>query len=151
MIYFREDLFTSVLDYYCSIGYTILNGYLLGYRDNTQNEKIIQKKIEDMNKLFHVAEEDLVVYRGITHEFCEGGQKCYVSTSRNIKVAKKFTAEDEVYYLLEIHIRKGQMILDTNLTPDGCDEMEIILPIDTYLSIIEKLDKRIICRVIELP
>ena len=53
MIYFREDLFTSVLDYYCSIGYTILNGYLLGHRDNTQNEKFIQKKIEDMNKLFH--------------------------------------------------------------------------------------------------
>ena len=43
------------------------------------------------------------------------------------------------------------MILDTNLTPDGCDEMEIILPINTYLSIIERKNKNIICQVIELP
>lgn len=150
MLKYNERSYIDVLDFYCSDGYSEINSYLLGYSNCFQKDEVIllNNIIENINKLFRPADNDIILYRGITHEFSEGGQQCYVSTSKDKAVAKEFTSTCEVSYLLQIYVKAGQMIIDTELYDCCCSEREVILAINTNLRIIEKRGNIIICEVI---
>lgn len=141
MLRIDKSLYSDELDFYCSDGYSHINNYILWNDIPNRNEECLQTIMKMLDKLFQPATNDMILYRGITHQFSEGNQQCYISTS------KDFTSNDTNACLLQIHIKKGQMIIDTELHDCCCSEREVILPTNTYLHVIEKKDDLIICEV----
>ena len=108
--------------------YEYVNCYLNGEKFNKEDSVIYDKIIDSLDSSMYPSESDIVLYRGLPCKPILGLQKGYISTSKNLDVAKEYGD-----YILEIHVKKGTMLLDISEISYIKEEEEVIIARNSIL------------------
>lgn len=134
---------SDVISYYTADGADYINSYLRGEELGEDDESYFRSKIEELDNKFIPSDSDMVIYRGITHDFDGRVDPAYLSCSKLYCIAEEFSCGKTI---LEIRVKKGAKILDTSpYHTTNKNEEEVILPRGSYLKVVERDGRKIIC------